>query len=338
MKAYFNQLPGLLDKGLAPFYLVSGEEPLQQMEAADKIRAKAAAQGYGHREFFFIEPDFDWSRLAAAAGNLSLFAERRFMDIRLPGDKLPARGAEFFREVLESPPEQVLFLVQARKVDGRAAWVRRATEHGVWVQVYAKNPGELRAWLRERMARAGVAAGEGVAELIAERAEGNLLAAAQEVEKLKLLCGDDTLEADEAGRIVGDSAHYSVYDLADAAVGGDGRRAVQVLEGLRGEGAPEPLVLWALADQVRRLLLMERRLAAGDSRESVLRAVWKAKQPVYRKALARGLRHRWWGVLYACHEADRAVKGHGADDAWHELLRLVLRASGAGALRRAPAA
>ncbi len=337
MKAYFNQLPGLLGKGLAPFYLVSGEEPLQQMEAADKIRAKAAAEGYGHREFFFVEPDFDWGRLNLAADNLSLFAERRFIDIRLPGEKLPARGAEFFRGVLESPPEQVLFLVQARKVDGRAAWVKRVAGRGVWVQVYGKNLGELKVWLHERILRLGLVAGEGVVEFIAERVEGNMLAAAQEVEKLKLICGDKPVQLDEAEKIVGDSAHYSVYDLADAAVSGDGRRAVHVLQGLRGEAAPEPLVLWALADQVRRLVSMERRLAAGESRESVLRAVWKAKQPVYRKALARGLRHRWWGLLYACHEVDRAIKGYGVDDAWHELLRLVLRMSGAGALRRAPA-
>lgn len=335
VKAYCNQLPRLLDRGLAPFYLVSGEEPLQQMEAADLIRARARAAGYGQREFFFVAPDFDWDALDLAADNLSLFCERRFIEVRVVADKPPARAAAFFNGVLEAPPQGVLFLVQARKVDGRAAWVRRVVEHGVWIQVYEKSLTELRSWLGERMLRRGLVAGGGVVEFLAARVEGNLLAAAQEVEKLRLVCGEGRVAIEDVERVIADSAHYNVYDLADAAAAGERLRAVRVLQGLRAEAAPEPLVLWALADQLRRLIALERRVAEGAGVESLLRTVWKKKQPVYRKALARGLGRRWWVLLHACHEADKAIKGRAADDAWHELLRLVLRMAGAGALRRA---
>ena len=335
MKAYCNQLPRLLDQGLASFYLVSGEEPLQRMEAADLIRARARAAGYDQREFFFVTPDFDWNGLDRAAGNLSLFCERRFIDVRIAADKPPARAAAFFNGVLETPPQGVLFLVQAGKVDGRAAWVKRAAERGVWVRVYEKNLAELRSWLGERMLRRGVVAGEGVVEFLAARAEGNLLAASQEVEKLALVCGDRPVGVDDVERVIADSAHYSVYDLADAAAAGERLRAVRVLQGLRAETAPAPLVLWALADQVRRLIALERRVAEGAAIESLLRTVWRKKQPAYRKALSRGLGRRWWVLLHACHEVDKAIKGYADDDAWHELLRLTLRMTGAGALRRA---
>ena len=135
MKTYFNQLGGLLEKNLGCFYLISGEEPLQLMEAGDLIRSAAKKHAYEQRHLFFVDSGFDWQSVAQQADNLSLFSQRRVIDIRLGGSKLTGKGNDFFKRVLETPPPDVLFIVQASKVDGRSAWVKRVNEKAVWIQV-----------------------------------------------------------------------------------------------------------------------------------------------------------------------------------------------------------
>ena len=328
MKLYFNQLPASLEKKLSFFYLISGEEPLQMMEAGDFIRTRARMQGYQQRELFFVDNKFDWGALENSARSLSLFTQQRMLEIRLLTTKLPTKGTAFFKAVLAEPPPDLLILVQAAKVDGRTAWVKSVAEQAVWVQVYQKNYNETKSWVTERLLRNGLNAAEGVVEVIAQRSEGNMLAAAQEIEKLKLVSEDQTISLEQAERIVGDSAHYSVYELADAAISGEKARALRIFNSLRSESAAEQLILWALTANLRQLINMEYRLASGDSEAAVMKTIWKSKQVVFRKALARDLRRQWWALLYACLDVDKTIKGQGLEECWNSLQSLVLRIVG----------
>ena len=328
MKTYFNQLGGLLEKKLGCFYLISGEEPLQLMEAGDLIRSVAKKHAYEQRHLFFVDSGFDWQSVAQQADNLSLFSQRRIIDIRLGGTKLTGKGNDFFKRVLETPPPDVLFIVQASKVDGRSAWVKRVSEKAVWIQVYSKNYSETKSWLIERMLRNNLNAEDGVVEIIAQRSEGNLLSAAQEIEKLKLNYENKTISLQQAEQVIGDSAHYSVYELADAAVCGDAERALRILNSLQSEAAPEQLILWSLANNIRTLIKMEYRIATGESPPVVINTVWKSKQATFRKALQRKLKSRWLAMLYACYDTDLAIKGQSLEDSRQQLHRLVLTICG----------
>ena len=324
MKAYFNQLGGLLEKKLHGFYLISGEEPLQLMEAGDLIRATAKKQAYEQRHLYFVDSGFDWHSIEQQADNLSLFSQRRIIDIRITSAKLNTKGNDFFKRILLDLPSDVLFIVQASKVDGRAAWVKLATEKGVWIQVYTKNYNDTTSWLIERMLRNNLSAEDGVVDLIAQRSEGNLLSAAQEIEKLKLSYKDKTIGLKQAEQIIGDSAHYSAFELADAAVCGNAERALRILNSLQASSAPEQLILWSLANNIRTLIKMEYRISVGESPSVVLNTVWKSKQPIFRKALQRKLRSRWLAMLYACYNADLAIKGQALEESWQQLHRLIL--------------
>ena len=335
MKAYFNQLPAALEKRLAPIYLIVGDEPLQRVEAGDLVCAAAREHGVAERRIFAVTDSFDWSLLSLASDNLALFSERQVFDVHLMASgRLPAAGTNFFRDFVASPPADVVLVVRVAKLDGRLAWVKKAAELGVVVQVYRKTPAEMKPWLRERLLRAGVKTEDRVADVIIEHTEGNMLAAAQEVRKLALLYPERVVSEEDAVASVGDSSRFSPYDLANAAVVGDSRRAVAILRGLKAENSPTALVLWGIAAQLRKLASLERRIAAGEDADALLRSEWRSKRGMLEKALARRLGGRWQRWLFWCSEADRAAKGVGGDEEWNELLELTLRISGARALNR----
>ena len=332
MKVYFNQLQATMNKGLAPVYLIVGDEPLQRMEAADMVVEAARRDGVEERRSFVVTDGFDWGQLETAAGNYGLFSERQLLDVHLMVSA--AGGSDFFKRFVASLPEGVVLMVRAPKLDARQAWVKRAAAAGVMVQVYRKNLQEMKHWLRERMLQAGLKMENEVVDIVAEGTEGNMLAAAQEVTKLSLLYPDTKIRQEDALASVGDSARYNPYDLADAVVAGDAGRAVTVLDGLRAMRQPVPLVLWGVTAQVRKLAALERRISAGESTDAVLGSEWRSKRSVLKKALGRRLGARWQRLLFWCWEADKAAKGMGDNEAWDELLELALRISGARSLNR----
>ena len=337
MKIYFSQLSEKLKKGLDQFYLISGDEPLQKMEAADMIRTTAKANGYQDRELFFVERDFDWGGFNINASNASLFSGKRFLDIRIQTEKITAKGVEFFRKVLNTPIEDCLFLIQVTKVDGRSDWVKKLSTEGVWLPVYPKHSKDITKWLLERAARMNLIVEDGVIELIAQYTEGNMLAAGQELQKIQTALGDSakTVELEKAQKIMSDSANYTAFDLADAAIVGSAQRALRIYYGLLAQNTPLPLILWALADQFRKMADISQRLHQGESIDSVIRGIWRMKQPVYRQAINRQFEsRRWRALLHSCYQVDLALKGNGLDSEWNELLRLIIRALGINPLKK----
>ena len=225
-----EQLDGHLRKQLAPVYFISGDEPLRVMEAADAVRAAAREQGYSEREVLSVEAGFDWGRLDAAAGSMSLFAERRLVDLRLPGGKPGDAGGKALRAWAGQPPEDTLLLVTAGKLEPasrKSKWLQALDSAGVVVLVWPLDAQQFPAWVKRRMQQRGLEPTADAVALLAGRVEGNLLACVQEIDKLYLLRGAGPVTGENIAEAVADSARYDVFSLVDAALAGDRSRSSQ---------------------------------------------------------------------------------------------------------------
>jgi DNA polymerase-3 subunit delta len=333
MRMTFEQLPAALQRGLSTAYLISGDEPLLADEAADAIRAAARAAGYADRRVYFIDRGFDWNELRNDAQSLSLFAERRLFELRLPSGK-PDKGAAQLAELAAKPPPDVVSLVISGKLDAKAAaapWVQAFTQHGVWIPVWPVKPDALPGWLATRARLAGLELAPEAGALIAERVEGNLLAAKQELHKLGMLAGQGgRIEVDMVMRSVGDSARYDVYQVAEAAAAGDARRSLHILLGLKNEGAEPTLILWALSRELRGLWQARERERLGGGQGSG----WNLASKPSPQALSRLRNLPLAGLLVEAARADKVIKGLAAGDAWTVLTGLTARMAGALQARR----
>jgi DNA polymerase-3 subunit delta len=321
-----EQLEHALARGLAAVYLVSGEEPLLVGEAADAIRAAARAAGYADRSVFFIDKGFDWNELRQATQSLSLFADRRLFELRMPGK--PDKGAEMLVDLATRPPPDVICLVIADKLDKKASdtpWVRAFDKHGVWVPVWPVETAALPGWLRGRAAALGLAMEPEAAQLIVDRVEGNLLAAKQELEKLALLADGKRIGTELVLRSVGDSARYDVFQLGEAAAAGEAQRALRILLGLKSEGVEPTLILWALIRELRGLWQARER----QRLRSNARAGWNLAATPSPQALARIRTLPLARLLRQAHHTDRVIKGLAGGDAWTAITGLAAALAGA---------
>jgi len=337
MKLYPDKLATHLAKGAAPIYLVHGDEPLQLGEIGDRLRVHARESGFEEREVVVVNEDADWAAFRESADSLSLFAERRLIELRLPSGKPGRVGGEVLKAYAANPPPDVLLVIASAKLDRAAsnsAWFKAVDKAGVTIAVQPLPAGQLPSWLGRRLRDKGLHPTPEALELIAERVEGNLLAAAQEVERLALLYPAGELDADQAVAAVADSARYALPDLALATLQGQGARAVRVLAGLRDEGVAETLVLWSLAQEIRAGARAAEAIAEGVGADAALKAagVWRNRVGPLKLALDR---HRsapvWLSFLAACTFADRQIKGQEDGRPWDTLGRLVARLAGESA-------
>ena len=325
-----EQLSAHLKRGLAPIYLVTGDEPLLVQESADTIRAAARAAGFGERELYTVEAGFDWDDFFAATRAGSLFAARRLLELRLPTAKPGDAGAKTLGQIaLDAAPELLVLVVSGKldKAARSAKWVTAIERAGVVVPVYPIEAGALAGWIARRLRARGLTPGDGVVETLAHYFEGNLLACAQEIDKLAL-SGARAVSADDIAGNLGDNARFNVFGLADASLAGDRAQLVRILRSLKAEGTAPVLVLWALAREARDLAQMAQSLAAGRPEAEVLDKVWNRRRPRVAKALTRMRADAWLETVTQAARADRAIKGRGDGEAWHELERLALAIAG----------
>jgi DNA polymerase III subunit delta len=323
-----EQLPAALARGMTGFYLVSGDEPLLTGEAADVIRAAARAAGYADRQVFFIERSFSWDELRLASHSLSLFADKRLFELRMPSGK-PDKGAALLEELAATQTPDLIYLVITGKLDkkaGDAAWVQAVEKHGTWVQIYPVDSASLPAWLRARAKLLKIEIEAQAAQLIVERVEGNLLAAQQELEKLSLLANGAPIDVDLVMRSVGDSARYDVFQLAEAAAAGDAARALRVLLGLKSEGVEPTLILWALLRELRGMWQARER---ERLRSSARGSPWNLAATPSARALARLKKLPLAPLLLQASHTDRVIKGLAAGDAWSSITGLTGAFAGA---------
>lgn len=329
MKIPANQLSTQLKKSLLPCYLVTGDEPLLVQESLDAIRSTARGEGFDSRDLFVATTGFDWSEFAAAGGNKSLFAERRIIELRLPTGKPGRQGAAAICELLPRLAADLLLIVSAPKLDRGAAaskWVKALQSAGGLVQVWPIDRRELPAWIAARMRAAGLQPDGDAVRLIADRVEGNLLAAQQEIEKLRLLLGAGSVTAEHVNRAVADSSRFDVYKLTDAAVAGDVRRALRILGGVREEGVDPVVVCWALTREVRVLARLADNIAAGSDLGAAMQkcGVWRNRQGLVRNCVGRHAGADFYRLLQALRQADAAAKGQRFGDPWQLATEIVL--------------
>jgi DNA polymerase-3 subunit delta len=328
-----DNLAASLARQLQTIYLVSGDEPLLVNEAADAIRAAARKQGFVERELHVVERGFDWQGLVADSRSMSLFAQRKIVEIRMasaaPGDQ----GMDAIVELAEQPSPDTLVLIMAPKLDGRtqgSRWVSAIEKRGVLVQVWPIDLPRLPAWIRERLGRHKLQADTAAAALLAERVEGNLLAAHQEIEKLALLLPPGPITAETVVDAVADSARFDVLQLGEAAMSGRTARALRILEGLHGEDVEPTLVLWAVNKDLQWIARARSLMRRGQSAESAMNAiyVWRPRQRAMAQALGRMNGKTLRNLILDAERVDRTIKGLEKGDAWLELERLVARLAG----------
>lgn len=321
MKIQANQLSSHLNNNLAPCYLVTGDEHLLVAEALDGIRQAARARGFTARESHVATQWFDWAALGASSSNLSLFAEQRLIELRLPTGKPGREGSKAIADLVEQLGPDLMLIVSTPKLDKSGAaskWVKALDARGVHLTIWPIGPRELPGWIAARMRAAGLQPDRGAAGLIADRVEGNLLAAGQEIEKLRLLLGEGPVSEEQVANAVADSSRYDVYKLVDAAMAGDAQRAVRILGGLRAEGLEPVIVFWALGRELRTLTsLAEAVESRGDLGAAMQRArVWRNRQALVRACVSRLPASDFRRLLKGVGEGDAAAKGRLRVDPW----------------------
>ena len=321
---------------LAPAYLIAGQEPLRVLEAADAIRVAARAQGIAEREVFMAEGNQrepDWDALSASFRAPSLFATRRLLELRLPTGKPGTEGAKVIVDFCNDPPADVCLLVTCGEWSNKhgGKWSEAIGRIGAIAVAWAIKPHELPDWIDRRLRARGLVADRAAVQRLAERVEGNLLAAAQEIDKLALLADGQPLDVERMDALVADAARFDVFRLVDAALNGQGAQVSRMLHGLRAEGEAVPALLGMVVVELQRATALARVQARGGNLGAEFKAqrIWDSKQAVYKRALGRHAAPRWEHFVAEAGRVDRIAKGRGRpgvepDDAWLQLERLLL--------------
>jgi DNA polymerase-3 subunit delta len=331
MRLSTEQLQQHISRELKPLYTVYGDETLLALEACDRIRAKARAEGYTERDVLTVDSGFKWSELAFTGNSQSLFAMRRVLELRVPTGKPGTEGAAALASYCEALPPDTVTLVVLPGVDWRAqkaGWFEALDRAGVMIEAKPVTRKALPEWLAGRLRAQGQEADRETLDFITERVEGNLLAAHQEVQKLALLFPAGNIAFEQAREAVLDVARYDVFNLGEALLDGDVLHLARMMDGLKGEGVAPPLVLWALAEEIRAIGRVLDGIAAGRTPPQLWRdtRVWGAShQGLMQQNCRRFTKEQVEAALVHAAKVDRTVKGLIRGDAWDELLQLALR-------------
>jgi DNA polymerase-3 subunit delta len=329
MRVKPEQLSGALRKGLMPIYLITGDEPLQLGEIADEIRNAAKQNGFDNREIVSFDTGFEWNQLAFMADSMSIFADKKIIDLRLSSGAFGAEGSKALINCCERLSEDTILLITAGKIDSKALksrWFEAIDKNGLVIQVWPLEGQDLIHWIQNRLHRHGLEAKAEGLQLLAARIEGNLLAAAQEIEKLYVLYGAGSISVQQINEVVADSSRYDVFKLMDTVLSANVSRIIKVLSGLRSEGTASPIVLWALTRDARLLIKIKLALAQGINQETVFKNnnIWDKRKSLINQALKRLSDRDLNEILVTSAFADRQIKGQQAGDAWETLLAICL--------------
>lgn len=336
MKLSTEDLPRHLAKGLVPLYVVHGEALLLVIEAADAIRSAARAAGHTEREVLTVEPGFKWAELKNSAQSLSLFSERKLVDLRIPSGKPGVEGAQALQEYCSQLSNEIVTLVTLPRLDKatqNSKWFTALEEHGATIAAEDVPRHALPAWIAGRLQRQQQSTDAETLSFLAERVEGNLLAAWQEIQKLALLFPAGHLSFEQVKDSVMDVARYDVFKLSEAMLAGDAARFARILDGLRAEGTATVLILWALAEDIRTIGKVLRAIRLNGNMSGALREarVWGVRQKLMERAVRRFTPSFAERALRQAAYVDKVAKGLRRGDVWDELLQLGLRCARAGA-------
>ncbi len=335
MRLKAEQLESALQQSLHPVYLVHGDEQLLIEEAADKIRQRVRQAGANDREVWHVEGRFDWSQIKWQEQSLSLFASQRLIEIRMPTGSPGKDGGEALRQFTDNPPQDTTVLIISGKIDNRsqkAKWFTELDQLGATIQIWPVDNTQLPRWILQRMRERGLQADLTLATLIAERVEGNLFAAAQDIDKLSLLSLNGELSEAMVLEAIADNARFDAFGLMDTVLSGQAVKIPRIIERLRAEGIEILAILSAVGWSLRRVVDMSIQLQQGQSVERVIAAqkppVWDKHKVMIRDSLQRYDSQRWQQFLSQMAEIDQAAKGMTKSCPWQLLQRLCLQAAG----------
>jgi len=335
MRIDSEDLPRHLSKGLGSLYVVYGEALLLAIEAADTIRTAAREAGYSEREVIIAEQHFKWAELRNSAQSMSLFSSRKVIDLRIPSGKPGIEGAQALQAHCENLNSDTLTLISLPQIDGSALkskWFSALEQHGTVISANEVSLAALPAWISSRMKRQGQSTDDDTLAFLAQRVEGNLLAAFQEIQKLALLFPAGPLTFEQVKDSVMDVARYDVFKLSEAMLTGDAERYARILDGLRAEGTATVLILWAIAEDIRTLAKVSRAMQQSGNLAGALRdaRVWGVRQKLVERAVRRFTPTFAERALRQAALIDKLIKGLRHGDVWDELLQLGVRCARAG--------
>lgn len=333
MKIHGNQLAQQLKGSLQPIYWVAGDETLLVQEAVDQIRASCRQRDFQEREIRHVDSSIDWDEVLLSANSLSLFAERKLIELRFstprPGDKaMKALG-----RYVENPNPDCVVLISGPKLDAavpRSKGFKLLDPHLLLVQIWPIDSARLPDWIADRMRKAGLRADREALQMLAERVEGNLLAAQQEIDKLALLAEGDVIDSASVMRSVADSARYDVFGLTEQILKGDAQAVHRVLLGLRAEGTEATVVLWAISRELRRLIAIRQAVDSGQHIDGAIdrQHIFKKQQGLFKHACNRLKQRQLRRALMLARDVDYSIKGLAKRDPWDGLERLALLLAG----------
>lgn len=334
MKLRPNQIKEHLAKGsILPIYILSGDEPLLMQEGADLLRNTFRKQGFTERELFSVESGFDWSNLLEAGNSMSLFGDRKILEVRHDKPKFDDKAKKALQNYCDNPnPDNVLLLI-IPKQDKRSQstkWFQAIESKGAFIQVWPIDQKQLPQWIHQRMISVGLEPSREAVQLLAERVEGNLLAAAQEVEKLVLLRGEGPLDVQDIEESVADHARYNLYDLVDEALKGNESHAIKMLNQLSASGTEPSVLLWAFSKELRALAGMSQLINSGMAPARVMQEyrIWENRKAIFQSALQRLSPNTFKHCLLEAARIDRSIKGMGDGNPWVGFNNLILWLSG----------
>jgi DNA polymerase-3 subunit delta len=337
MQVRADALDAHLEKSLAPLYVISSDEQLLLLETADRIRAKARVAGFSEREVLVAERYFKWPELLSVQQSMSLFGDRKLIELRIPNGKPGKEGGQALQDYAAgcsgSEAGDTLTLITLPKLDWatqKSAWVSALQKHAVYVEIANIERHQLASWIGQRLAAQGQSADKQALEFMVDRVEGNLLAAHQEIRKLALLYPDGRLSLEQIQDAVLNVARYDVFKLSEAMLSGDVSRVTRMLDGLKGEGEALPLVLWAISEEIRTLLKLKIGSDEGRPLAAMLKEyrIWGPRERLMAPAVSRVNIASLRDALGKAAQVDRLIKGlrakDFAGDAWDALLQLAL--------------
>jgi len=336
-KLRLEQLDAALKKRINPVYLVTGDEALLVQEACDAIRSAARKQGFLERELYHTDAGFQWDYLANSASAMSLFADKKIIEIRVHNGKPGDAGSKALLEYCQSINEETLLLLVLPKIDKRSQnskWYKALEKAGDIITIWPISVQQLPRWINQRLNAAGLNADNQAIDILTAKVEGNLLAAAQEIEKLKLVANDQYIDAATMSDAVTTSARYDVFGLVDKAMLGNSRAATESLQGLRGEGTEPAIILWALSREIRTLALIKESIDNGKSFDFAAKShgVWDSKKALVKQAIHRLSLKQLHSLNRKASNTDKSIKGIVKSDVWNQLMDMTLCLSGTQAL------
>lgn len=329
MKIQTQQLIPTLIKNIAPLYLVSGDDFLLVQEACDTIRKHTAAAGYGEREIFYIESGFNWEKFLSSANNSSIFGDRVLIELHLKS-KLNDSGSKTLQNYAKKPSPDKILLIITNKLDAaqqKTSWFKAIDTHGIILPIWPIEPAQLPLWIANRLKQAGFKTDQQGIQLLADHISGNLLAAIQEIEKLRLLYGSGNLTNDQIRAAITDNSRFNVFNLIDAAMSNNMATVNRILDNLKNENTEPTIILWAITHELRSLINISFALKQGINVDQAMTQnnIWYGRKQLVKRTLSQYDLARLQNLLKYASNIELIIKG--ADNQhllWHELRKIYL--------------